>query len=157
MFCSLTPLQILCRTNNKFKSLHDERLFKSQQNLSSLILANNELTTPVFGVLSPLKFVSVLVLPGNPFDCNCQLSLAMDWCRDKGLDTKATCELRRKYPGYPWPMLDTSEICKVTETEREVNLNEYDSTTLRSAGEQTIAEWNDENISDNDNFTCVCE
>jgi hypothetical protein len=28
IFCSLTRLQILDFTNNKFKSLHDERLFK---------------------------------------------------------------------------------------------------------------------------------
>ena len=143
------------RTKNKFKSLRDERLFKSQQNLSSLLPANNELTTPVVGVLNPLKFIGVLVLSGNPFGCNCQLSLAMDWCRDKGLDTKATCKLRCKYPGSPWSMLDTSEICKVTQTEIEVNLNEYDSTADRSAGEQTIAEWNDENISDDDNYICV--
>jgi Leucine-rich repeat (LRR) protein len=143
-------------TNNKFKSLQDERLSKSQQHLSSLLLANNELTTPVFGVLSPLKFLSVLVLPGNPFVCNCQLSLAVDWCRDKGLDTKASCELRRKCPGPPWSMLDTSEICKVKQTEIEVNQNEYDSKTERNAGEQTIAEWNDKSISDDDNYIYVC-
>ena len=53
-------------------------------------------------------------------------------------------------------MLDTSEIRKVTQTEIEVNLNEYDSTTERSAGEQIIAEWNDADISDDDNYICVC-
>jgi len=53
-------------------------------------------------------------------------------------------------------MLDTSEICKVKQTEIEVNQNEYDSTTERSAGEQTRAEWNDENISDDDDYICVC-
>jgi hypothetical protein len=59
-------------------------------------------------------------------------------------------------PPSPRSMLDTSEICKVTRTEIEVNLNEYDSTTERSAGEQTIAEWNDEDLFDDHNYISVC-
>jgi carboxypeptidase N regulatory subunit len=145
IFSNLTQLQILDLTNNKLKSLHDELLFKSQENLLSLILANNELTTLDSAVLSPLKSIRMLVLAGNPFVCNCQLSLTMDWCREKGLDTNATCKLPRKYSECAWSVLNTSEICKVTpQMENEVNLNEYASTTERSTEEPRTAERNSE-------------
>jgi hypothetical protein len=142
VFRNLTQLQIIDLTNNKLKSLHDELLFESQGNLLTLLLQKNKLTTLDFAVLNPLRSITVLVLTGNPFVCNCQLILTMNWCREKGLDTKAVCELPRTYSGKSWSVLNTSELCQVTQMENEANQTEYASTTERISEDPTTAKWN---------------
>jgi hypothetical protein len=142
LFSNLKELRILDLTNNKLNSLHDDRLFKSQEKLSQLLLANNELTTLDISVLSPLISINSLVLTGNPFNCNCQLRLIMIWCGNRGLDTDATCEYPSKYKGYSWSVTNSSEICSVTETTNKVNLSVYMPTTEWNSGETAADEWN---------------
>jgi hypothetical protein len=142
LFSNLKELTILDLTNNKLNSLHDERLFKSQEKLSQLLLANNELITLDISVLSPLTSINSLALTGNPFNCNCQLRLVMVWCGNRGLDTDATCEYPSKYKGYSWSVTNSSEICSVTETTNKVNLGEYVPTTEWNSGETAADEWN---------------
>jgi hypothetical protein len=142
LFSNLTELRILDLTNNKLNSLHDERLFKSQEKLSQLLLANNELIVIDISVLSPLISLNSLALTGNPFICNCQLRLVMILCGNRGLDTDATCEYPSKYKGYSWSVTNLSEICSVTETANKVNTSEYMPTTEWNSGETTADEWN---------------
>jgi hypothetical protein len=142
LFSNLKELRVLDLTKNKLNSLHDERLFKSQEKLSQLLLANNELTTLDISVLSPLTSVNSLALTGNPFNCNCQLRLIMIWCENRGLDTDATCEYPSKYRGYSWSVTNSSEICSVTETPNKVDLSEYMPTTEGNSGETAADEWN---------------
>jgi hypothetical protein len=141
LFNNLKELRILDLTNNKLNSLHDERIFKSQEKLSQLLISNNELITLDYNVLSPLTSITSLALTGNPFLCNCQLRLTMIWCRNRCLDTDATCEYPSMYKGHPWSVINSSEICSVTETKNKVNLSEYIPATERNAGKPTT-EWN---------------
>lgn len=142
LFSNLKELRILDLTKNKLNSLHDERLFKSQEKLSQLLLSNNELTMIDTSVLSPLTSLNSLALTGNPFNCNCQLRLVMIWCENRGLDTDATCEYPSKYKGYSWSVTNSSEICSVTETTDKVNLSEYTPTTEWNSEETAANKWN---------------
>jgi hypothetical protein len=141
LFSNLPELKTLDLTNNRLNSLHDERLFKSQQKLLKLLLANNKLTALDISVLSPLLSIESLILTGNKFNCNCQLRLVMIWCGRRGLDTNVTCEYPNKYKGHAWSITNSSEICSVTETTNKVNLNEYVPATEQDVAETEADEW----------------
>jgi len=116
LFRKLKRLLHLDLTDNKLISLHDERLFKAQGRLSSLLLGNNKLNSLNVIVLRPLKSIRVLKLTGNPFVCNCELRLTMLWCTERDLDTNATCKHPPTFTASPWSVLNSSDICDTVRT-----------------------------------------
>ncbi|PNF27713.1 hypothetical protein B7P43_G13760, partial [Cryptotermes secundus] len=92
LFSKLTRLLHLDLTNNRLTSLHDERLFKAQGRLSSLLLGNNKLQVLDLVVISPLKSIRILKLTGNPFLCNCEFHQLVLWWTERDLDIDATSQ-----------------------------------------------------------------
>ncbi|XP_069695645.1 immunoglobulin superfamily containing leucine-rich repeat protein-like isoform X2 [Periplaneta americana] len=116
LFNKLTKLLFLDLTNNKLSLLKDERIFKSQYRLSSLLLSNNAIEAVSVAVFNPLKSLKTLKLSDNPFICNCELRLSVLWCVEKELDTNAICEHPSNYAGSPWSVLNSTNICDENET-----------------------------------------
>jgi hypothetical protein len=105
-------LQILDLSNNKLKSLTDERLFKYQINLQELQLSHNKLTAIGAQVFAPLHTLEKLTLADNPFMCDCDLRFTMMWCDLRNIDTGAICKEPFLYTGLPWTVPKPTGSCK---------------------------------------------
>jgi hypothetical protein len=71
LFSDLYELQDLDLRSNRLVSLTDERLFRSQNSLTSLYLSHNKLITIHQQVVLPLQNIQILNLAYNPFICDC--------------------------------------------------------------------------------------
>ncbi|XP_033608672.1 leucine-rich repeat-containing protein 24-like [Cryptotermes secundus] len=145
LFSKLTRLLHLDLTNNRLTSLHDERLFKAQGRLSSLLLGNNKLQVLDLVVISPLKSIRILKLTGNPFLCNCEFHQLVLWWTERDLDIDATCKHPNTSNAASWSRINSSEICNRTHTTSMATTNEMEDnymTTIEVSGELSVTDRN---------------
>lgn len=112
LFSDLYKLEYLDLSSNRLVFLTDERLFRSQNSLTSLDLSYNKLITIHQQVVLPLQNIQTLNLAYNPFICDCELRLTMVWCDLRDIDTLATCGSPCVYSGLSWTLLKSAESCK---------------------------------------------
>jgi hypothetical protein len=113
VFSNLTSLQLLDLSSNRLSKLPD-RLFSSQGSLRRLLLQENKLLTISVQLLTPLKSIKLLTLYENQLVCDCELRLAMIWCKERMLSTGATCQNRESDHIYGWTQLEFDNICSDT-------------------------------------------
>lgn len=145
LFSKLTRLLHLDLTNNRLTSLHDERLFKAQGKLSSLLLGNNKIQVLDLVVINPLKSIRVLKLTGNPFLCNCEFRQLVLWWTERDLDIDATCKHPNASNADSWSRINSSEICDRTHTTSMASSNEMEEnymTTTEVSGELSVTDRN---------------
>jgi hypothetical protein len=111
LFSDLYDLKDLDLRSNRLVSLTDERLFVSQNSLTSLDLSYNQIITIHEQVLLPLHSIRSLKLAYNPFICDCELRSTMMWCELNDLDTLAKCGSPCVYSGLPWTVLRATDSC----------------------------------------------
>jgi hypothetical protein len=141
LFSKLTKLLQLDLTNNRLTSLRDERLFKSQARLSTLLLGNNEIRVLDLVVIIPLNSIRVLNLTGNPFICSSEFSQLELWWTERVLDTGATCTHAN---ASSWSSLNSSGIYDRTYTTSisTEKVEEHEMTTAVVSSELLVTEGN---------------
>lgn len=112
LFSDLYKLEDLDLRSNRLVSLTDERLFRSQNSLTSLDLSYNKLITIHQQAVLPLQNIQILNLAYNPFICDCELRLTMTWCDLRDIDTLTTCNSPCVYSGFSWTLLKAVDNCK---------------------------------------------
>jgi hypothetical protein len=145
LFRKLTELLYLDLTNNRLTSLYDERLFKAQGRLSSLLLGSNKLEALDLVVISPLKSIRVLKLTDNPFLCNCAFRQLLLWWTERDLDTDATCKHANASIASSWSRLNSSKNCDGTHTTSIMPTNEMEEnymTHIEVSGELPVTDGN---------------
>ena len=110
VFSNLNSLQQLDLSFNLLSELPD-RLFSSQDHLKTLPLQGNKLRTISVPLLSPLISITSLNLPSNQLLCDCELRLAMFWCKERVLDTEATCQNQVLGNMSQWTQLEFVNNC----------------------------------------------
>jgi hypothetical protein len=110
VFSNLKSLQLLDLSFNRLSKL-PERLFASQDHLETLLLQGNQLHTISVPLLTPLISITSLDLSNNHFFCDCELRLAMFWCKERMLDTKATCQNQVSGNISQWTQLEFVNNC----------------------------------------------
>lgn len=110
VFSNLKLLQLLDLSFNLLFTLPD-RLFSSQDRLEKLLLQGNKLHAISVPLLTPLRSITSLNLSNNQLLCDCELRFAMFWCKERLLDTAATCE--NQVSGYisQWTQLEFVNNC----------------------------------------------
>jgi len=112
LFSDLYKLEDLDLSRNRFVFLTDERLFRSQNSLTSLELSYNKLITIYQQVVLSLHNIQILNLAYSPFICDCELRLTMVCCDVRDIDTLATCGSPCVYSGLSWKLLKAVDSCK---------------------------------------------
>jgi hypothetical protein len=110
VFSNLKSLQLLDLSFNRLSKL-PERLFASQDRLLTLLLQGNQLRTISVPLLTPLISITSLDLSKNQLLCDCELRLAMFWCKERMLDTKATCQNQVSGNISQWTQLEFVNNC----------------------------------------------
>ena len=110
IFSNLKSLHLLDLSFNRLSELPD-RLFSSQDHLKTLLLQGNKLRTISVPLLSPLKSITSLDLSNNQLLCDCEFRLAMFWCRERMLDTEATCQNQVSGNMSHWTQLEFVNNC----------------------------------------------
>jgi hypothetical protein len=110
VFSNLKSLRYLDLSFNSLSKLTD-RLFSSQVRLETLLLQGNNLRTISVPLLTPLISITSLDLSNNQLLCDCELRLAMFWCKEKMLDTEATCQNQVSDDISQWTQLEFVNNC----------------------------------------------
>jgi hypothetical protein len=110
VFSNLKSLQYLDLSYNRLSKLPD-RLFSSQDRLETLLLQGNKLRTISLPLLTPLISITSLDLSNNQLLCDCELRLAMFWCKERMLDTKTTCQNQESGYMSQWTQLEFVNNC----------------------------------------------
>jgi len=110
VFSNLKSLEFLDLSFNYLSKLPD-RLFSSQNRLKTLELQGNKLRTISLPLLTPLISIASLNLYNNQLLCECEVKLAMLWCKHRRMDTKATCQSQVLGFIYQWTQLEFFNIC----------------------------------------------
>jgi len=110
VFSNLISLQHLDLSFNRLSELPD-RLFSSQDSLETLLLQGNQLRAISVPLLTPLISMTSLDLSKNRLLCDCELMLAMFWCKQRMLDTEATCQNQVSGTIYQWTQQEFVNNC----------------------------------------------
>ena len=110
VFSNLKSLQYLDLSYNRLSKLPD-RLFTSQDRLETLLLQENKLHTISLPLLTPLISITSLDLSNNQLLCDCELRFVMFWCKERELDTQATCQNQESGYTSQWTQLEFFNNC----------------------------------------------
>jgi Leucine-rich repeat (LRR) protein len=110
IFSNLKSLQQLDLSFNLLSELPDS-LFSSQDHLKTLLLQGNKLRTISVPLLTPLISITLLDLSNNQLLCDCELKLSMLLCKDRMLDTEATCQNQVSGNMAHWTQLEFFNNC----------------------------------------------
>lgn len=110
LFSNLKSLQYLDLSFNVLSEL-PARLFSSQDRLETLLLQGNKLRTISVPLLTPLVSITSLNLSNNQFLCDCELRLAMFWCKERMLRTEITCQNQVSGDISQWTRLEFVNNC----------------------------------------------